>query len=506
MISRHSRSWLMFVGCFGICLLTFLSSLAFPAQALAASDPITITTQSNTISFPKGMDFYMKATDLSSTITEATITLNIESGEEEHTIKISPPMRNISVHWHEKITGENFAPVGTPVSYYWTIEDSLGLVHIAQKQSFQVTDTRFTWQQVAQGNLRINWYAQPQSFGQEVLQQSSIYLKRISANLGGSLRKPINLWIYHTVEDFQSGLPPGTQEWVGGVAFPTLQQASLVIEDLDSDTLERDMPHEMTHLIFHQLVSRSMYIPTWFDEGIAVYNQPYHEPMMTLQLKKALEKQRLLRLNEIEFQFPEDSDKAYLAYAQSWNLVEYMYNTFGQKRMASLIKNMDDPRNSFDEDLALSIGIDQDHLENNWRLSLKQPPTLEEKPKIPTIQPIPTPVPVKTTSDNSTPLLLILGITLIIVPLFALGGVFAYQRQGQRKTPAFKQGKAGIHPSLPPYYPPRASYPHPNGVPHTPPIQWDKQVIHLPPTRKYIAQYPNQEYINNYPDRQQPQE
>src|SRR5260370_744311 len=95
------------------------------------------------------------------------------------------------------------------------------------------------------------------------------------------------------------------------------------------------MPHEMTHLVFHQLTAHANVIPTWFDEGLAVYNQMYHEPEMTARLQKALDTQTLLSLDDISGGFPPDADKAYLAYAQRCNLVAYMHSTFGQARMTA---------------------------------------------------------------------------------------------------------------------------------------------------------------------------
>jgi hypothetical protein len=38
--------------------------------------------------------------------------------------------------------------------------------------------------------------------------------------------------------------------------------------------MRRDMPHELTHLIFHQQDHSE--VPLWFDEGIAVHHQHYH--------------------------------------------------------------------------------------------------------------------------------------------------------------------------------------------------------------------------------------
>ena len=85
--------------------------------------------------------------------------------------------------------------------------------------------------------------------------------------------------------------------------------------------------------------------------------------------------------------FPANADQAYLAYAQSYNLLNYMYKTFGQSKMAQLIKFMNNPQQTFDQDLTQALGEDEIHLENQWRLSNGQSAVLTTSD----ITPTPTP-------------------------------------------------------------------------------------------------------------------
>jgi hypothetical protein len=442
--------------------------LILSSQALAASDPITITSQTDTITFPQGIDFQVNANDSSSPIVQATIVLKVEGdNQQQQTLTVNPPTRAVTLHWHKDTSGDQFEPVGTSVTYYWVLRDQASNVHMGTLQTLSQVDTRFNWQRLAQGNLQVNWYNRPQDFGQAVLQEASKDLTSITANLGGGLRHPVNLWIYQNINDFHSSLPPDTHEWVGGIAFPSLSQASLVVESMNSDTLNRDMPHEMTHLVFHQLTAQGIYAPIWFDEGLAVYNQLYHEPMMTLRLKQALKAHNLLRLNDITSEFPADADKAYLAYAQSWNLVGYMYTTFGQKKMAALILAMNNPQASFNQDLVQAVGIDQAHLENQWHLSLNQPSTL------PADQTKAASLPVQQSqtllqSDPNTPYLLVLGILLILLPSLGIGVLVIYQRRSRAKAALARQAQQVSHTTLPPYYSSIRTPPYINPAPYRP--------------------------------------
>lgn len=545
-----------------LCLLvSFFAPVAVISSTLAfaASNPITITSQTDTIHFPQSLDFQMSARDGTSTITKAIIYIqygySVDGTFPTQRVAKLTPGHTVTVDWHENTTGTNFLPAGTSVSYYWLLYDNNGNSYTGQKQQFHTIDTRFPWQHLTQGFLQVNWYNRPQDFGQNILGQASTAVTRISHTLGGGLKAPINLWVYQTDQDFHGSLSPDTHEWVGGIAFPTLEEASIVVMDTSDETLVRDMPHELTHLIFHQLIGEGSYPPTWFDEGLAVYNQQYHEAEMTSRLQQALNTHTLLPLNQISLDFPADANQAYLAYAQSWNLVSYMYSTFGQPKMGALIQQMSDQRTDFGRDLELVLNMDQDHLENQWHLALHQPPTLPADELTPTPQPKHTTQPVQVTiTDNNSSLLISVGIALVLLPLAGITFIFINQRRKRQKTLAVQTAQQIVSanrqapqvlPQQQPYaqpqrqpYPPKAAYPNypayqpypPNSqLPHTPvspPQEWSPSYPTADPgrsngngaysqSRPQVPQVPQsqpqpfvpgQEYLNQPPRKQAPQE
>src|SRR5712691_9753187 len=156
---------------------------------------------------------------------------------------------------------------------------------------------------------------------------------------------------------------------------------------------------------------------------------------MQFRFNQALASHTLLRLSQISDKFPADADKAYLAYGQSWNLIDYMYGTFGQARMTLLIQKMNNPRADFGEDLMQALGEDQVHIENEWRLHLNQPtilnphqPTAALKPSIQTSQPQSMP------TDSTAPLFVTLGVLLILLPMVGIGALLVYQRRKRQQV------------------------------------------------------------------------
>jgi len=408
-----------------------VASGAFPRTALAAyssNDPITVTSQIDTVHFPQYINFDLSAQDTSGNITHANITIifsvpGYRQQENDRSVPIAHPAHSITLHWREDTSGDNFYPPGTKVNYTWQLQDITGHFHTDSIHYFTTIDTRFNWQELSHGLLHVDWYNRPQNFGQLMLEKASASIAHITTVLGNGLLHSITLWVYASDEEFHGSLAPNSYEWVGGQAIPPLDEAAIVAVGTSDDTLVRDMPHELTHLVFHQLIQQGIPVPTWFDEGLAVYNQIYHEPDMAARLQEALDTHTLLRFNDITDGFPANSETAYLAYAQSWNFMGYLYSTFGQSKMALLIKKFDDSQTTFDGDLQQALGEDQAHLENQWRIHLHQPPILAAD------QPTPVPTssskgqltqPQVNTDDGSAPLLITVGVLLVLASLAAL--------------------------------------------------------------------------------------
>ena len=504
--SEHFLRYMLF------CLCSiFLLPLAFSANAFASSqplpvtsqmypysaqngkhnenhtrnlsnDPIVVTSETDAVHFPNYIDFTMTASDTQSAINQATISITFNDSRYSQdtklrVVKISNPANVITLHWRENTSGNNFHYPGTTVQYNWALQDRANHQHIDKIVNFTTVDTRFTWQHLTQGLLHVNWYNRSLAFGQTLLANASTSINHIHQVLGAGLLQPVNLWVYASNDDFHGALAPGSYEWIGGQAYPHLNEAFISVVDNQDDTLVRDMPHELTHLALHQLIAQGMNetLPTWFDEGMAVYNQFFHEPEMKFRLNQALSTHSLLRLFDIANGFPANGDIAYLAYAQSWNLIDYMYHTFGNAKMALLIQKMNDPQTGLDDDLKQALGVDQLHLENQWRVSLSQPAVITPDQITPTPRPIASTSPQTMPVDNTAPVLITLGSALVLLPIVAIAALLMYQRRKRQSELAVQNaqqilatgysmprqpGKPGT--SLPPF-PPGSRYMPPQG-------------------------------------------
>ncbi|GCE11356.1 peptidase MA family metallohydrolase [Tengunoibacter tsumagoiensis] len=432
------RLWLLFL-CIGL-LLSFLST----TSAKAADSPITITSQTTTVDFPKAIDFLLSAQDAHGSITQATLFIKYDGGSfaEQHVVKPDTTASTVHLSWHDDLITNHFTPADTQVTYYWIVWDAAGQTLTGSMQNVKVIDSRFNWLHLTQDQVQVNWYNRPGEFGQTLLSQVMATVKQIHTTLRVGLTSPIDVWVYASTDDFHGSLPPDAHEWAGGIAFPRLNQTSIVVEDTSSNHLIRDMPHELTHLIFHQNLSASL-VPLWFDEGLAVYNQTYHESEMELRYKDAVAHNQLLKLNTITDDFPNDSDQAYLAYAQSWQLLNHMYTTFGQTRMQSFMQAMHtaSKTTTFQDAFKASLGTTVQRMENDWHLSLGLPPTLTPAELQALDQPVTQPIPLSSVSitDSNAPMMTLLSLMLIFLPLMGYLTLFFQQRLALRQAQQAEQ-------------------------------------------------------------------
>jgi len=478
------------------CLLSYLISPGVVHGLTISTNPISVTSRTYSEHFPDYIDLKASVTDTAGSINQANIVLTFSAGgeSETHSVPLSKTGNAFFVvSWREDTSHGHFIPPGVQVYYQWEFWDNANNTFTDAQHQFTTIDTRFNWQHLTQGMLQVNWYNRGQDFGQFVLEKASASIQSISKTLGGSLNQPLNLWIYATDLDFHGSLAPGSYEWVGGEALPLLHEASIVVLDSTDRTLARDMPHELTHLVFHQLIAQGITPPTWFDEGLAVYNQIFREPELQARWEKALASQSLLRLSQISDNFPANADQAYLAYAQSYYLLDYMYQTFGKTRMIPLIKLINNPQTTFDQDLKQALGVDELHLENQWRLSNGQSAVLTTNDVTPTQQPVIQVKQAQNVSTNYTTfwLLIGLGIFLVFVSLISLTVLIIYSLRYNKtyKEQALSQNGNQAYPF---------QYPDPS-------IYMQTSMFTQPPSQP-ASPYQGSEYPIHIPGEQAPQE
>ena len=263
-------------------------------------------------------------------------------------------------------------PPGAEVTYWWTIEDTAGNKLETPPAGVCFDDNRYNWQSLSKGDLTLFWYEGNDSFARELIDTCQQGLIRLTHNIGTCPEKLIKVYVYASAKDLQ-GAMIFPREWTGGAAFT---EFSVIAIGISPDQLEwgkRALVHELTHLVVHQ-ATFSPYgkLPTWLDEGLAMYNEGELGPYFRAYLGKAISEDKLISVRSLCSPFSAEPEKAYLSYAQSYSLVEYLLSNYGQDKMLNLLTLIKEG-DTYDGALTQVYGFDIDGLDARWRETLVAP-------------------------------------------------------------------------------------------------------------------------------------
>lgn len=467
-----------------ILALVGVVGLSGHAQARAgrATAAITILSETQSDSYPSQMIFHLTASDSNASITGAQLEISVPAEQVDHQIDVPVSQSGAQVSLSYTYDASNdYLPPFTPITYHWKLSDSAQASFTAPNQQFDFVDTRFTWQHLTQNDITVYWYNQDTSFGQTVLNTAVSEASSIEQDLNGTLTHPLRVFVYASSDDLHGGLPPNSPNWAGGVALIELYQCLIVVGG-NEEPLQRDLPHELTHLIFHEIAGLDCGgCPLWFDEGMAVYHQLYHEPDMQFRFDEAVHANALLPFNSIADRFSQDSDKAELAYAQSWNFIEYLYKQFGQPKVARLVDEL--ATKNFYSAFSQDFGMDVPHLESQWHVSLGLPPINSNTPATPTTDQTTT---TNTGSGNQGQTIGLLGLGLVALLLLGLVGGFVWWRRSQAPAPAPGFGPQPPFGAVPPQgFQPDMQNGWPQGTAMYPPAPGQSGSRPVPPLSPY---------------------
>jgi hypothetical protein len=215
-------------------------------------------------------------------------------------------------------------------------------------------------------------------------------LRRNKEQAGLTTDAPVDLYVYPNYEDMKDAIL-FEPSWTGGMAFPEYNIFIMGISQSDSTWDQNTVIHELTHiLIGHFTFSCIGSVPTWLNEGLAMFSEGELDSSMQSQLDQAIRNDTLLTVRSLNGGFSELPDKADLSYSQSQSIVKFLIDTYGQDKLTELLTALRDAK-PIDEALLEVYGFDTDGLEDAWRTSVGAAPRAVSAQ--PTSMPTPTYVP-----------------------------------------------------------------------------------------------------------------
>jgi len=234
--------------------------------------------------------------------------------------------------------------------------------------SFDYTDTRFAWQSVSNDRFEIFWYDREIALGQRALNTAQQGLQSIQNILPVSLEQSVRIYIYNTSNDLKGALP-GSQPWIAGQSAPDLGVIllSIPVGPEDQLELERQLPHELMHVILYQLIGeKTANLPAWLVEGLASTAEIYPNPEYASALSMSAEENKLIPLESFCASMPRDASGAFLAYAESASFVRFLHRTYGASAMRWLVEQYQNGLGC-SEGIQTALGSSLTQLEYQWK-------------------------------------------------------------------------------------------------------------------------------------------
>ncbi|HJS20536.1 MAG TPA: peptidase MA family metallohydrolase [Anaerolineales bacterium] len=270
---------------------------------------------------------------------------------------------------------ENVLRPFTPVSwnYRFTLPD--GSSTNSEVFSILYEDNRFNWQSVESGNLRINWYAGDSEFGQSAMKIVQSSVDSVSRLLPVDLEQPVEFYIYASIQDLRGTLLPGSQEWIAGHTDPSLGVVMVAIEPGPQRDiiLQQRIPHELMHIMLYRAVGNGYRnIPSWFSEGMPGLAEMVPNTGYNRVLEEAIAREDWIPISHLCGSFPADTDRAFLAYAESQSFASYLHRTYGSPGLLNLARAYANGADC-EQGLELAFGVPLSELELGWHESVLGP-------------------------------------------------------------------------------------------------------------------------------------
>ena len=362
-----------------------------PASALAPT--LAVTNNEVIFNFPETATFL--ATITSSTEIQSVV---LEYGNEQQTCgeviaKAFPqftPGTSVNAEWTWEMRQSGSLPPGAQLWWRWRVTNASGQETVSETKTATWLDKDHNWKTINEGWINFHWYRGDESFARDLLDAAQNGLKFNKTQSGLTADAPIDIYIFADTDDYKEAIlyEPA---WTGGQAFPDQDIVILGISQNDLEWGRDTIVHELTHVLVGHLTFTCLGdVPTWLNEGLAVYSEGGLDRNSQNQLDDAVQNDTLLTIRSLSSGFSEVPEKAYLSYSQSYSVVKYLVETHGQQKMTTLLTSLRDGL-TIDQALTQTYGFNVEGLEDAWRLSIgAKPRAISAEP---TVQPTPTHVP-----------------------------------------------------------------------------------------------------------------
>lgn len=234
---------------------------------------------------------------------------------------------------------------------------------------------RDTWKQLEEGAFSFEFRPEEEKLAHYLLDYAEEAWSKITDDLGLDRSGRVKVVIASSASDLVEAVPSGRRVpgWAVGSAFPDenlilIKSPKLIIGG--QPYFERVFIHELAHVALGRALSPRR-IPRWLHEGFAIREAGEWSISRGTLLTRAVLSGSLIPLRRLTEGFPWDDQEVKLAYAESADLVGYIFDKYGKEGFQAIVRAMADGH-EFDRAVRKALSVSIYELEQGWRRNLRR--------------------------------------------------------------------------------------------------------------------------------------
>ena len=291
-----------------------------------------------------------------------------------------------------------FIPVGSEFVYHWELVLEDGAVLETGEERYVYLPPEEDWQSVHNDFMRVYFHGGRESIALRYLEAAERTYERMGRMLQTELRVvPVITVLFASEADLEEAQPFRSEAYDAATFLCGSQVAINIIFVIDRSCGTRDrsdtLRHEFTHILVEEAGESALgKVPSWLNEGTAVYSQTEPGRGFTDPFEVALAVDRLIPFSVMISGNNDPSDVG-LFYGQSYQMVRFLIDQGSRDDFARLFATIK-AGNRFDRAIEIVYGWTIQEFEAEFRafhdLPPRDPTPVREQPAS---TPEPTPAP-----------------------------------------------------------------------------------------------------------------
>lgn len=387
--AQDKRRWLITALVIQVAILVAASgSLIFWLLRPDAESPMIIN------GYPKNLTFSFQA-HANSEITDVSLVYSITGRDSTAIGKPSEPPSGKTFTAEVVIqvnSGSSYIPVGSEFVYHWEIKSADGTTVKSPEQTFLFLPPNQDWKSVKGDFMIVYYHGDKEATAKSYLTAGVETFEKIGKNLFNIQLKqvPVKVILFDNERESDAARPGsgiGTfDSTVTTCGTKVTNDIVLVIPVQCGSTDRTDtLRHEFGHILNETAGEGSLAkLPSWLDEGTAVYAQTSPGDFQTA-FAQAVRANRLIPFSQMSSP-TSDPAKVGVFYGEAYNMVKYLVDKGGPRKYAEFFATIKQG-SRFDQALKTVYGFDMAGFETEFLAAQSSSPPRTNPTAAPTQRP-----------------------------------------------------------------------------------------------------------------------